>query len=192
MWLLVLNSTRSIGGIHPLWHWSRYCMPYRLFQLQLFWYLSTRMGPNPLFLFSMLQWVVTPCDYSWMNSTRSIGGTIPLLWHIGAYVQALPAPTIFGIFQPGWALTLLFLFSTLQWVTYMWLLVDEFNSAVLWNYPHFFESLRAVIVHTGHSSNYFLHLPTRVGPNFVFSACLMGWNVHVTTRGWIQLAVLAV
>jgi hypothetical protein len=36
------------------------------------------------------------------------------------YVQALPAPTIFGIFQLGWALTLLFLFSTLQWVvTYM-------------------------------------------------------------------------
>jgi hypothetical protein len=67
-----------------LTHWSRYCT-YRLFQLQLFWYLSTRMGPNPFVSFQHAQWVVT-CDYSWMNSTRSIGGTIPFLWHIGAVI----------------------------------------------------------------------------------------------------------
>jgi hypothetical protein len=128
-----MNSTRISGTITSLTHWVCYCT-YRLFQLQLFFGIFQLGCPNLLFLFSTLQWVVT---YMWLlvdefiqywwNYPHFFETLRPLL-----YVQALPAPTIFGIFQLGWALTLLFLFSTLQWVV----------------------------------------------------------TVHVTTRGWIQLAVL--
>jgi hypothetical protein len=105
-----------------LWHIGA-ALLHRLFQLQLFWYLSTRMGPNPLFLFSMLQWVVT---HMWLlvDSTRSIGGTIPIsLRHWSRYcTYRLFQLQLFWYLQPGWALTS-FLFSMLQWVvTYMWLL----------------------------------------------------------------------
>jgi hypothetical protein len=73
----------------------------------------------------------------------------------------------------------------------MWLLVDEFNSQYWWNYPHFFETLSCYCTYRLFQLNYFWYLSTRMGPNPLFlSACSMGCNVHVTTRGWIQLAVL--
>jgi hypothetical protein len=146
-------------------HWSRYCT-YRLFQLQLFWYLSTRMGPNPLFLFSMLQWVVT---YMWLlvdEFNSQYWWNYPTSLTHWSIRTGSSSSNYFGIFQPGWALTLLFLFSTLQWVTYMWLLVDEFNSAVLWNYPHFFETLEPLLYIQVLAPTIFC-IPNRDGPNFV-------------------------
>jgi hypothetical protein len=112
---------------------SRYCT-YRLFQLQLFWYLSTRMGPNPLFPFQHAPMgcnVHVTTHYGWIQ--LALVELSPLLWDIGPllYVQALPAPTIFGIFQLGWA-----------------------------------------------------------NPFVPFQHAPMGCNVHVTTRGWIQLALV--
>jgi hypothetical protein len=122
-----MNSTRSIGGTIPtsLTHWSRYCT-YRLFQLQLF-LVSFRMGPNP--------------------------------------------------FVP---------FSTLNGLTYMWLLVDEFNSQYWWNYPHFFETLSRWLYVQAQSSSFYFGISTRMGLTLCsFSACSMGCNVHVTTH-WMN------
>jgi hypothetical protein len=113
----------------------------------------------------------------------------PLLWHIRPLLYGLQAlAQYFGIFQLGWALTLLFLFSTLQWVaTYMWLLVDEFNSRSIsgtipiWDIGYCAYRLFQL--------NYFEScLSARMGPNpFVPFQRSMGCNVYVTTRGWIQL-----
>jgi hypothetical protein len=152
-----MNSTRSIGGTIPtsLTHWV---CTYRLFQLQLFWYLSTRMGPNPFVPFQHAQWVVT---YMWLlvdEFNSQYWWNYPhFFWVIeGVIVRTGSSPTIFGIFQLGWAPNPLFLFSTLQWVvTYMWLLVG-IQLAVLVELSPFLWDIGAVIVRTGSSSsNYF-------------------------------------
>jgi hypothetical protein len=95
-----------------------------------------------------------------MNSTRSIGGTIPFLWHWYCTYRLFQLQLFWYLF--GWALTL-FSFSM---VTYMWLLVDEFNSQYWWNYPISLLSHWAVITLGSSSSNYFWYLSTRMGPYF--------------------------
>jgi hypothetical protein len=95
--------------------------------------------------FQHAQWVYPYIDYSWMNSTHRYCGTIPI-WDIGPllYVQALPAPTILVSFRDG--PNPFVPFQHAQWVvTYMWLLVDEFNSQYWWNYPHFFDTLEPLL-----------------------------------------------
>jgi hypothetical protein len=120
----------------------------------------------------------------WWNYPHFFDTLEPLL-----YVQALPAPTIFGIFQLGWALFCSFSARSMGCnitCDYSWM-----NSTAWWTIP---TSLThwTVIVRTGSSSsNYFWYLSTRMGLTLLFlSARSMGCNVHVTTRGWIQLAVL--
>jgi hypothetical protein len=66
-----------------------------------------------------------------------------------------------------------------------------FNSQYWWNYPISLD-IETVIVRTGSSSSTILGI-SQLGwalPFCSFSARSMGCNVHVTTRGWIQLAVL--
>jgi hypothetical protein len=115
----------------------------------------------------------------------------PHFFDIGAVIvrTGSSSSNYFGIFQLGWALTLLFLFSTLNGVTcvcdYSWMiqLAVLVELSFLWD-------IGAVIVRTGSSSsNYFWYLSLGWAPLFL-SARSMGCNVHVTTHGWIQLAVL--
>jgi hypothetical protein len=187
-----MNSTRSIGGTIPisLRHWSRYCT-YSSSSSNYFGIFQLGWALTLLFLFSTLQWVVT------YVTTRGIQLAVlvelsPFLWDIGAVIvrTGSSSSNYFGIFQLGWAPNPLFLFSMLQWVVTHVTTVDEFNSQYWWNYP---TSLTHCAVRTGSSSsNYFWYLSTRMGPNpFVpFQHAPMGCNVRVTTRGWIQLAVL--
>jgi hypothetical protein len=85
---------------------------------------------------------------------------------------------------------LLFLFSMLQWVvTYMWLLVDEFNSQYWWNYPISLRTFRSrYLFCTGSSSSTIFIFQLGWAPNPFVQHAPMGCNVHVTTRGWIQLS----
>jgi hypothetical protein len=131
-----MNSTRSMVELSPLWD-IRPLLYVQDLPAQLFWYLSTRMGPNLLFLFSTLQWVVT---YMWLlvdefNSPYWWNYPISLRHWSRYCTYRLFQLNYFGIFQLGWALTLV-PFQHAQWVvTYMWLLVDGFNSQYWWNYP---------------------------------------------------------
>jgi hypothetical protein len=150
-------SARSNGNVHVttrgwiqlavlvelsplLTHWSRYCT-YRLFQPNYFGIFQLD-GPNPLFLFS-LQWVVTHrTTRGWIQLAGM--ELSPFLWDIGAVIvrTGSSSSNYFWYLSTRMGPNPLFLFSMLQWVvTYMWLLVDEFNSQYWWNYPHFFDTL---------------------------------------------------
>jgi hypothetical protein len=72
-WIQLIGTIPFFETLEPLLY---------VFQLQLFLVSFNWMGPNLWFLFSMLNGLYYMC-YSWMNSTRSIGGTITS-WHIGA------------------------------------------------------------------------------------------------------------
>jgi hypothetical protein len=162
-----------------------------------------RTGSSSSNYFGIFQlgWALTLCSFS----ARSMGCNVHVTtrgWIQLAVLVELPhffetlsryctyrlfQLQLFWYLQLGWALTLSFLFSTLQWVvTYMWLVDD---STALVELSPFLWDIGAVIVRTGSSSsNYFWYLSTRMGPNpFVpFQHAPMGCNVHVTTRGWIQ------
>jgi hypothetical protein len=129
-----------------------------------------------------------------MNSTRSIELS-PFLWDIEPllYVQALPAQLFFGIFQLGWALTLSFPFQhapmgcnitcdySLGWIQL------TIGGTIPISLRHW-----TVIVRTGSSSSTIFGI-FQLGwanPFVPFQHAPMGCNVHVTTRGWIQLALV--
>jgi hypothetical protein len=115
-----------------------------------------------------------------MDSTRSIGGTIPIsLSHWAVIVRTGSSSSYFGIFQLGWATLFLFLFNGL--LTYMYVLVDEFNRSI-GTIPTSLTHWR-VIVRTGSSSsNYFGISSTRMGPNPLFLFSTLQW---VVTYMWL-------
>jgi hypothetical protein len=151
-----MNSTRSIGGTIPisLTHWSR-CV--RTGSSSSNWYLSTRMGPNP---FVPFQHAPMGCNVH----VTTHGWIQPQYWNYPHFFETLSRYCTYRLFQ----LQLFWYLSTrmgpnpfvpfqhAQWVvTYMWLLVDEFNSQYWWNYPHFFESLEGRCTYRLFQLNYF-------------------------------------
>jgi hypothetical protein len=192
MWLLVDDSTRSIGGTIPisLRHWTVIVRTGSSAPTILVSF--NRMGPNPGSFSACSNGLQRTCDYSWMNSTRSIGGTIPIsLTHWGPllYVQALPAQLFW--YLSGWALTLCsFSARSMGLNVYVTTRGGIQLTSIGWDYPHFFETLEPLLYVQALPAQLFLVSFNWDGLTFgSFSACSMGCNI-TCTRGWIQLAVL--